>query len=457
MKSISSNAPNLFQAIQYLKEVIQFRLELHFNSDVPDNGIKKEIPSPAFFEDDSEFAQFISKMQFTFEEYIIFLIALAPEIYPGFYESILQQYMKDPANNFLAFGGVKGKSYRGIIPTLETAYFILSGGDIEKRLMISKAFEKESALISNFVIDIIEQEKGDPFPSAKLKLSEETISLILKGRPYQPDFNKDFPAKRINTSLRWDDMVLSPSTAHQINDIKIWLQCNATLMENGDMKRKIKPGYRVLFYGPPGTGKTMAASLLGKEFQRPVYRIDLSQVVSKYIGETEKNLEKIFKVAQNRNWILFFDEADALFGKRTKVNDAQDRFANQEVSYLLQRIEDFEELIILASNNKQNIDEAFSRRFNSIIKFPFPKKKERIEIWQKAFPADFEFEDQNDFTSLLGDYELSGGNIINVVHYSCLNSVKERSNVIRLQHVLDGIEKELNKEGKAFVDFIKWV
>ena len=134
--------------------------------------------------------------------------------------------------------------------------------------------------------------------------------------------------------------------------------------------------------GPPGTGKTMTASLLGKEFNKDVYRIDLSQIVSKYIGETEKNLEKIFVKAEHKDWILFFDEADALFGKRSNVQSAHDKYANQEVSYLLQRVEDFSGLIILASNYKTNIDSAFVRRFNAIIHFPMPGHHERFELWR---------------------------------------------------------------------------
>src|ERR1044071_9620636 len=125
------------------------------------------------------------------------------------------------------------------------------------------------------------------------------------------------------------------------------------------MDKILKRGYKALFYGPSGTGKTLTATLLGKQFDRDVYRVDLSQVVSKYIGETEKNLEKIFTRAENRNWILFFDEADALFGKRSNVQSAHDKYANQEVSYLLQRVEDYNGLLILASNFKNNIDEAF--------------------------------------------------------------------------------------------------
>jgi SpoVK/Ycf46/Vps4 family AAA+-type ATPase len=137
-------------------------------------------------------------------------------------------------------------------------------------------------------------------------------------------------------------------------------------------EKQTEQGYRALFHGPPGTGKTLTAALVGKEFDIPVYRIDLSMVVSKYIGETEKNLELLFDRAEKKGWILFFDEADALFGKRTDVKDAHDRFTNQEVSYLLQRIEDYNGLVILATNMKSNIDEAFIRRLHLVIHFPLP-------------------------------------------------------------------------------------
>ena len=138
------------------------------------------------------------------------------------------------------------------------------------------------------------------------------------------------------------------------------------------LNRYVSGGYRVLFHGPPGTGKSMTVRLLGKNSGRDVFRVDLSQVVSKYIGETEKNLSRIFDKAELRDWILFFDEADALFGKRTDIKDAHDRFANQEISFLLQRIEDFSGLVILATNLKSNLDEAFLRRFQSVVYFNVP-------------------------------------------------------------------------------------
>jgi len=145
------------------------------------------------------------------------------------------------------------------------------------------------------------------------------------------------------------------------------------LINRESTEKKLKPGYRTLFYGPQGSGKKLTAVLIGKEFDKPVYKIDLSNLVSKYIGETEKNLRIIFDSAEGKEWILFFDEADALFGERTGVKDAHDRYSNQEVSYLLQRIEDYNGLVILATNMKNNIDEAFIRRFNLIIRFPLSK------------------------------------------------------------------------------------
>jgi SpoVK/Ycf46/Vps4 family AAA+-type ATPase len=174
--------------------------------------------------------------------------------------------------------------------------------------------------------------------------------------------------------MDWDDLVLHPATLAQIRDIQNWVTHNVQVMGEWGLGRRVKPGYRALFYGPPGTGKTLTATLLGKHTGRSVFRTDLSRVVSKYIGETEQNLARLFDRAESKDWILFFDEADALFGKRTEIRDAHDKYANQQAAYLLQRIETFDGLVILATNQRNNIDEAFMRRFQSVIHFPMPRK-----------------------------------------------------------------------------------
>jgi SpoVK/Ycf46/Vps4 family AAA+-type ATPase len=286
--------------------------------------------------------------------------------------------------------------------------------------------------------------------SGRIILSQEYVELFTTGQATRPHFNSSFPAKLIQTDLEWDDLILNDEVMHQIREIEQWLKYNDVLMNDWGMGSRLKRGYRVLFHGPPGTGKTMTATLLGKYTGREVYKIDLSMVVSKYIGETEKNLENLFARAETKNWILFFDEADALFGKRTGVRDAHDKYANQEVSYLLQRVEDFDGLVILATNMKNNIDDAFIRRFNSIIRFPLPDETDRILIWRKSFPPHIAFNNNIDVPDVVKKFELTGGNIINVIHYSCLKSLEQQSNEIFLDHVMNGIRREMHKEGKPF-------
>jgi SpoVK/Ycf46/Vps4 family AAA+-type ATPase len=250
--------------------------------------------------------------------------------------------------------------------------------------------------------------------------------------------------------MDWADLVLGAEVREQIAELKDWIEHHGTLRDGWGMGRKLRPGYRALFHGPPGTGKTLTATLLGKYTGRKVFRIDLSTVVSKFIGETEKNLANLFDRAHHKQWILFFDEADALFGKRTSVRDAHDRFANQEVSYLLQRVEEFDGLVILASNFKANIDDAFLRRFNAIIRFPFPDEAERAAIWRTSLPAHAEFEDGLDLPAMLARFELAGGSIINVVQHVCISSITRGSAVIRLADALRSIQREVEKEGKVF-------
>ena len=210
-----------------------------------------------------------------------------------------------------------------------------------------------------------------------------------------------------------------------------------------------RQGYTSLFYGPPGTGKTLSACLLGKLCDCEVYKIDLSMVVSKYIGETEKNLARVFDQAENQRWILFFDEADALFGKRTTVSDSHDRYANQEVSFLLQRIEEFNGVVILASNLKGNIDDAFLRRFQSVVNFPLPRASDRLRLWSEAFPPRVTLDPRLDLPRLAERHELSGGTIMNVSRYASLRALARGDTVIRAADVEEGIRRELNKEGRA--------
>ena len=203
-----------------------------------------------------------------------------------------------------------------------------------------------------------------PGPDGVDRVATELVSL--------PSFSLDFPIEHLQTELEWRDVVLPPKTRHQIREIENWVKHDSALMDGRGTGKRIEAGYRVLFHGPAGTGKTLTATLLGKTTGRPVLRIDLSRLVSKYIGETEKNVPRLFDEARHKGWILFFDEADALVGKRTEVRDAHDKYANQEVAYLLKAIETHPGVIILVTKHRDNIDDAFLRRLQASVHFSSP-------------------------------------------------------------------------------------
>jgi len=241
--------------------------------------------------------------------------------------------------------------------------------------------------------------------------------------------------------------VLDAVTLEQIEMINAWMCHGRTLLEDWGLSRRLKPGYRCLFHGLPGTGKTLTASLLGKHHGVPVYRVDLSRIVSKWIGETEKNLASLFDRAQDQNWILFFDEAEALFGRRTEAHTSNDRSANQQIAYLLQRLEDFPGMVILSTNQHGHMDDAFARRFQSTVLFPMPDAVTRLSLWQKLFHG-VAVAPEVDFHALAGQYALAGGAIINVLRHACLRALRRgEPAVVGLADITTGIKHELQKDG----------
>ncbi len=381
------------------------------------------------------------------EEHMLFLIALAPHIQPSFFDDVIQKALPQ-AGDFPQLGGVRGKQFRGFLPTGETALFILAGDHLQNRFEVQELFSEDHFFAKKRILWLENAPNGEPKMSGKIMLSQEYLDLLTLGKISKPKFGLNFPAQRIETSLLWKDLVLSKDTTNQVKDLENWIQHGDTILNEFGLKGRVKPGYRVLFYGPPGTGKTLAATLLGKYTGKDVYKIDLSMVVSKFIGETEKNLASLFAQAENKDWILFFDEADALFGKRTNVRDAHDKYANQEVSYLLQRVEAYNGLVILASNFKNNIDEAFLRRFQSIIYFPLPQKEERLRLWNQTLPKALKIANDVDIHSIATKYQLTGASVVNVVQQICLEHLASGSPKLTQKNFVDAIKKEFGKEGK---------
>jgi hypothetical protein len=382
------------------------------------------------------------------EELSVLLLALLPQVQPDFLSNAVMQAFPS-GGDLPLLGGVKGQYHRGLLPTGETALAILGAEDMEQRMALQQLLQPDERLAKEGLLYIESVKEGEPPMSGRLIIPQNIADHLLFGREPAPRFGPEFPAKLVTTAMSWEDVVLPVATRAQVADIGSWLEHQYKVASDENLARKVKPGYRVLFYGPPGTGKTLTAALLGKEYGKEVYRIDLSQIVSKYIGETEKNLETVFRRAERKDWILFFDEADALFGKRTSVQSAHDKYANQEVSYLLQRVEDYSGLLILASNFKNNLDDAFIRRFHAIVHFPPPNAQERHLLWQKSMPAALPVDHSVDLHELASHYELTGAGILNAVHYATLHTYGKGGKVLTHAGIMEGIRKEFLKEEKA--------
>lgn len=437
--AITANAPNLDAALDVLVRLIRSRLG--GSAFAPDGAVA--LP---FFDDGSVFGTFIRERRPPFDAYIAIILALTPHLRPGLLEAELCGALKREGD-FPEVGGTRDDTSRAVLATGETLAFLLAGDDLAARFQVQHLLEPDNWLACEGLVRLEPAREGAPHLSGRLIIGRDWVARFTTGSLTAPAFGAEFPARRIATALNWDDLVLPAALQAQIAEIGDWLRHGADFLRDWGMAGRVKPGYRALFHGLPGTGKTMTAMLIGKTTGREVYRVDLSAVVSKFIGETEKNLAQLFDRAERRDWVLFFDEADALFGKRTQVKDAHDRYANQEVSYLLQRVEEFDGLVILASNFRANMDDAFLRRFNAILRFPLPPEAERRLIWQRMLPLRQGHEELPD---LLARFELSGGSIVNVLQRAGMAAQARGDRAMTLEDALRSIAVEMEKEGRVY-------
>lgn len=441
------NARDLAHELAWFARVLDTRIKLHFDTDSEADSIF-EIEPPDLGDSTSPYAHFVRHYDISFAERIVVMLALIPHIHPQMLD-VLWSRNEQTGRGFTEFGGLHGTSHGGFLPSGETAAFILAGDDLAIRFELARLFDGDHFFAHHNIVQLTPVAAGEPVLSGALTISQEYLHWFTTAVERKPSFNTEFPARLIETELEWNELVLPTSTLEQLEEIRHWITHGDRLLREWEMHKRLPPGYTSLFYGPPGTGKTLAASLLAKELGLDLYKIDLSMMISKYIGETEKNLARIFDRAQHKRWILFFDEADALFGKRTRVDDSHDRYANQEISFLLQRIEEFAGVVILASNLKANIDDAFIRRFQSVVFFPMPKPSERLRIWKKGFSPRAELENKVDLSRLAEKHDLSGGTIMNVVRYASLKALSRQGVTIFMEDLEEGVRREFMKEGRT--------
>lgn len=429
--------------LDWLGKVLDLRLEQHFQQ-LP---VELEAaPVPPTLPEGSELAQWVDDMKLGAPERLLLALALVPHVRPWALDLLFMRN-QNLDRGFTEFGGIKSQAHGGFLPTGETAAFVIAGENLGWRIHLLDCFDPQHPLTRRG-LRLEMAPANEPRLAGTLQLSNEALQRLSTGHADKPDYSAQFPAKLIRTELGWDDLVLAPEVMDEVQQICAWMQLGPQLMRDWGLSRSLKPGYRALFYGPPGTGKTLTATLIGQAAQADVYRIDLSMVVSKYIGETEKNLARVFDQAETRRWILFFDEADALFGKRSQTNNSNDQHANQEIAYLLQRVEDFPGVVILASNLRGNLDDAFSRRFQSMIYFPLPDVEQRVRLWRGMLPAAHVGPDV-ELAAIAQRYEISGGAIANVIRHAALSVLRDGRGLVGLSELRNGLAKELRKEGRT--------
>ena len=288
---------------------------------------------------------------------------------------------------------------------------------------------------------------------ARMLASGETLNAADIKNGCCRSVNNDMGSKavKINCIFGWDDIILPEQSKRLMKTACDQIRYRHQVYDTWGFSGKIAYGKSVsmIFTGPPGTGKTMAAQIIASELGLDIYRISLANVVSKYIGETEKNLDDIFQKAKKSRIVLFFDEADVLFSKRTEVKDSNDKYSNMESAFLLQKIEEYNGVVILATNFIQNFDEAFKRRIKLTIDFPFPDREMRMTLWKKAFPKELPL-DHIDYEYLVNRFELSGSNIKNIALHSAFLAAAESSPVVGMKHIVTALKNEYAKSGKAF-------
>ncbi len=441
------NLAALHRELDWLDQVISQTVRSYFKQEGHEASWQ-DIPLPELSDENDIYGRTVCEWELGVYERLALALTLAPHLRPEMLDIFFSS--NEMFNRgYTEFGGIVDNNFSGFIPTGQTLLFIVSGGDPMERLEAATVLSPSGILMREQVLELKPMATPLPVLGGMLGMSDPWLQYFLTGEQVRPERSSAFPAHLIATPLDWDDLVLEYQVMEQVEEIRSWLEHGNTLMTDWGLDRTIKAGYRALFFGPAGTGKTLTASLLGKSTDRDVYRVDLSMIVSKYIGETEKNLSRVFDAAAYKDWILFFDEADSLFGKRTNAVTSNDRHSNQQTGYLLQRIEDFPGVVILASNLKSNMDEAFTRRFQSMIHFTMPPAEERLRLWQNAFSGVCQLHQEVDLEELAENYELAGGAIINVLRTAALSAATRGDALVRHDELMTGLRREYKKENRT--------
>lgn len=443
--TIQHNAPVLDAELAWLSKLFQIRIRSILDSEYSIYEVI-DVNPPYLKDSETHYGQLVANYNLTWQERLILALALASRIIPNFVQS--QFTTPEAAKVMTKFGLKYGSSHESLIPTRETALYLIAGENLEDRFDNLRLFQSDHVFYQHNILRSNSESNGESPLWYPLSLSDEITDFVLWGRRSPPIQNSEqFPAHLLTISLAWEELILDPYTTEQIDEIRAWLEFGSVLKSDKRLGRKLTPGFVSIFHGPSGVGKTLTASLLGKVTGKEVYRVHTPGVISRYVGETEKSLDRLMQRASELDCILFFDECESIFSQRVAVSSSLDKFANQEVSFLLQRIESYPGLIILATNMKSNIDKSFTRRFQSFIYFPIPNKSERLKLWQHTISELIPLAQKVDLDEISEKYELTGGSIVNVIRHATLMALRRNEKTINQSALEYSIHRELQKEG----------
>lgn len=419
------------------------RIEHVLSCDSPDDLL---IPEP---DPGTPFGRMVSDNGFSDEEFVLLCLSLSATFAPELLQ-MLSAAASDPSMTPYT-GGIFLKGLPVFCPTVRTAVFLLAGKDMEKRRRYASAFHNRQSIFSAGIVIAEPPSPVSVFMDHHLIFSDQFLGTILQGELPRLDADPGFPVRRARGKHILADVILKAKTQQQISKLRIFAKNMKKLWEI-DTDGKTRSNFIGIFSGDPGTGKSHAAEAVGNEFGLPVYKVNFAQMVSKYIGETEKNLEKVFDRFDKQPSILFFDEAESIFSKRTEVGDSHDQHANNLQSFLLQKVEEFSGIIILATNVQnltQYFDRAFQRRFRLIVEFEFPDYPERLEIWKRALFGPFRFE-EGLIERLAKNYQLSGGSIYNVISDGIIEALERDTETITFELLENALDDEFKKTYRKF-------
>ncbi|ANQ51482.1 ATP-binding protein [Flammeovirga sp. MY04] len=407
---------------------------------------------PINFNDESNLTQLINEYDLDFFDLQLIALAYAWEYQPNVLHPLVLGF--NEAETREHFGGKLDRETAKFFPDLKT-FIALFFPKEERQSAILKYTSDNYCLIKYGIITFSKENySGEGRYNQRIHLSVNYVQYLMGGSKPRLDHEPDFPARLLTTKVAFDDIIHTDQTKDDLHHIKKYMSVRPVLKTRPELKKKINTTHIIVFSGSPGTGKSLTATSLGQEFELPTYTLDLSRVLSRYVGDFEKAMERVFSRLEGRDCILFIDEADSIFTKRQEeVKETKDKYSNQEMSYLLQRLERFEGIVILATNVqdiRSHLDKAMLRRISTIIEFPFPKQPERQQLWEKALPEGFTY-DEGVLEKISTGYQLTGANISNIISGVIIEALYNNVTAITFEMLEPIMQKEYFKRDSRFM------